>query len=100
MTFNDYQLACVKFSKDTQDWSALESGKFYTTLGNGWNESCDNADGGIDVSWAFWKNGWDAVQDAREWYQHEYDAMCQLADDDKWDAEQREYIKRTFEDMP
>ena len=100
MKFADYKNACVKFAADTKEWGDLDGYSHYTTTGDGWTESCDNDSGGIDVSWAFWKNGFDPANDAMKFYKREYDALCQLADDDEWNNDQREYINQIFEDMP
>lgn len=54
MTFQDYLNACLKFAKDTENWSWLDRSRWFTTNGGGdYEESCDNANGGIDVSWSF-----------------------------------------------
>lgn len=98
MTFDNYLDACKRFREDSRDWSALETGKHYTTTGEGWVESCDDADGGIDVSWAFWQNGWNVDEEARSRYDAAYRDMLRLADDDEWDAEQRRFISELFED--
>lgn len=100
MKFADYKKACIKFAGDTKDWGNLDGYSHYTTTGDGWTESCDNDGGGIDVSWAFWKTGYDPANDARTFYEREYESMIRLAEDDEWDAEQRKVIKNLFEDMP
>ena len=48
-----YMYHCKAFAKDTAGWDALDPHKFYTTNTSGWEESSDNACGGLDVSWAF-----------------------------------------------
>lgn len=55
MTYNEYLESCLIFSHDSQDYIGLDRAKFYTTTqnGTGWEESCDNANGGLDVSWSF-----------------------------------------------
>ena len=54
MKYDEYLAACLKFAKDTRHWSYLPSGHFFTTNGDGeYEESSDNANGGIDVKWAF-----------------------------------------------
>lgn len=54
MTYNNYLADCLDFSKASAIWSELDPRKPYiTTNGSGWQESCDNNNGGIDVSWAF-----------------------------------------------
>lgn len=54
MTFQGYLNACLKFAKDTENWSWLDRSHWFTTNGGGdYEESCDNANGGIDISWSF-----------------------------------------------
>lgn len=54
MTFQDYLNACLKFAKDTENWSWLDRSRWFTTNGGGdYEESCDNANCGIDISWSF-----------------------------------------------
>ena len=57
MTVKEYTNICIKFAEDTAEWFALDNYKFYTTSIFGWKESCDNAHGGIDISWAFHMDG-------------------------------------------
>ena len=54
MKLDDYIGKCKQFAKDTKKWAALDEYKCYTTSPiDGWEETPDNAHGGIDVSWAF-----------------------------------------------
>lgn len=54
MSLDEYESACRKFAADTRDWDALEPYQFYTTNGpRDWKASCDNAHGGLDLTWAF-----------------------------------------------
>lgn len=61
MRIEEYAECCWDFAKDTADWSELDCEKFYTTNGYhtsgyaSWEETCDNHNGGMDVSWAFHK---------------------------------------------
>lgn len=51
MTYYAYLNDCNDFARCSADWSDLDPRKPYiTTNGHGWQESCDNANGGIDVS--------------------------------------------------
>lgn len=62
MTYDEYLSACLKFAKDTESedtesWSWLDRSRWFTTNGNGeYEESSDNANGGIDVAWAYKMN--------------------------------------------
>lgn len=50
MLLHDYIESCIKFAADTKDWAGLDSYKYYTATQNGnWEESCDNAHGGLGV---------------------------------------------------
>lgn len=54
MKIAEYTESALKFAKDSRRWYGMTPGKFYTTEGgDGWAETCDNAHGGLDVSWAF-----------------------------------------------
>lgn len=97
MKFNDYLSACRQFSKDTAEWGALDSYKFYTTTGDGWEESCDNASGGIDVSWAFHV---DVDSDtAYKHYTGELEKIMTIAENEDWDEEQCAFVKDLFADL-
>lgn len=53
MTVKRYIAACLQFASDTASWGGCDDYKFYTTTGNGWQETPDNSIGGISVKWAF-----------------------------------------------
>lgn len=54
INFKNYIMDAKKFSRDTSNLLELKDSKFYvTSKTSGWEESCDNAYGGVDVSWAF-----------------------------------------------
>ncbi len=53
MLLKDYIESAKNFSEETKAWGNLNEYAYYTTTGNSWEESCDNASGGIDISWAF-----------------------------------------------
>ena len=48
-----YTTCCLAFAADTAEWGGLDPYKWYTTYDGSWEETSDNANGGIDVSWAF-----------------------------------------------
>lgn len=57
MKYGEYLNACLKFAKDTENWSWLDKSCWFTTNGGGdYEESCDNANGGINVAWAYKMN--------------------------------------------
>lgn len=53
MKYADYLKGALAFARDSQNWSAMPNDKFYITTGCDWDETCDNAEGGLDISWAF-----------------------------------------------
>ena len=55
-TLEEYREAVRKFLADSADWAGLEPYTFYTTghYRYDWAETCDNAHGGLDLSWAFY----------------------------------------------
>lgn len=97
MTFDNYILSCNQFAEDTADWAALDPYKQYVAVGGGgWVETCDNAENGIDVSWAFGLpsgsiNCNEAYVDA---FQKEYEQGV----DEGWDAEQMRRLFEKYED--
>lgn len=85
----DYMSAAQKFAADTQSWGGIIDTLFYTTDGSGgWKESCDNAHGGLDVSWAFHRS---PVQIKLEAPQRFIDMLVEQVEqgvDESFDAEQ------------
>lgn len=51
--FDDYFEAVKTFCKDSAEWGGLDDNLYYTSDGSAWIETSDNANGGLDVSWAF-----------------------------------------------
>ena len=98
MTFQDYLTDCLDFSKASQTWSALDYRKpFITTNGSGWQESCDNANGGIDVSWAFRLHADKVRASAPQKFSDAFTDLLQLAfDDDARDPDQLQTIVDLF----
>lgn len=57
MTLKEYTEREIQFAKDTKEWGHLDKFSHYTTgQWEDWEETSDNAHGGIDLSWAFHKN--------------------------------------------
>lgn len=52
-SYLNYLETCKKFAMDSMEWNKLDEYKYYTTDGNSYIETPDNAHGGFDVSWAF-----------------------------------------------
>lgn len=55
--FEDYKKGVLSFIEDTKNWGNLDEYKFYTACNSydNWEETTDNTNGGLDVSWAFHK---------------------------------------------
>nr|DAF32280.1 MAG TPA: hypothetical protein [Ackermannviridae sp.] len=98
MTYNDYLADCLDFSKASWTWSELDPRKpFITTDGNGWQETCDNSNGGIDVSWAFHLNADKVRAAAPQKFADAFTELLQLSiDDDARDPDQLQAIVDLF----
>lgn len=92
MTVKEYTAVCLNFAKETAEHSELSSTAFYTTRGSSWWETCDNSNGGIDVSWAFHQSEEYIKENAAQFFVDEIASLVNLAIDDEWDSEQLEYI--------
>ena len=92
MTINNYVQACIDFSHDTASWGALDERQFYTTTGTRWEESCDNAQGGISVAWAFHCSDEQITRIAPEVYRDEISQELRVAIDDEWQPDQLEAL--------
>lgn len=80
----NYAEICKSFSKDTSEWGGLDDFKFYTTKGASWEETSDNAHGGVDVSWAFHLPDDDIEMRAAEELFEQLMNELDLADSDGW----------------
>ena len=98
MTYNDYLSDCLDFSKVSKKWVELDHRKPYiTTTGSGWEETCDNSHGGIDVAWAFHRSAADIRRDAPQHFADSFAELLQLAiDDDDRDPDQLQAIVDLF----
>ena len=97
MTLEDYITACKSFAADTEDWYSLEPGQFYVANGSDWEETCDNAIGGIDLKWAFHEEDgyiereapvqfcYELTQELRQGLDEDFDA-------DQWAAVAKRYV--------
>lgn len=94
-----YADICKRFAADTIEWSRLPTHNFFTTSGDGWKETCDNAHGGLDVSWAFHLDEKRIEESAAEELFELLMEMVRLARDDEWDTEGYEYIYETFSNI-
>ena len=54
MTFENYVKSCKQFAAETAEWGGVDPSQHYTTVEPyGWEETCDNAHGGLFLDWAF-----------------------------------------------
>lgn len=79
-----YAEICKKFAADTAEWGGLDEYKFYTTDGSDWTETADNANNGVDVSWAFHLSSEEIEQRAAEELFEQLLNELDLADSDNW----------------
>ena len=52
-SFEQYKAGLETFLRESADWCDIDTYRFYSVNNFGYYESCDNADGGLDVMWAF-----------------------------------------------
>ena len=52
-TFVQYKEGLETFLRESAEWEELDRFRSYSVNRFGYYESCDNANGGLDVSWAF-----------------------------------------------
>lgn len=99
MLLHDYIESCIKFAADTKDWAGLDSYKYYTATQNGnWEESCDNAHGGLGVDWAFLLSESNVMRFAPEWFIREcHDKLISLIDNNVDYDTLRKAIDETME---
>ncbi len=97
MTLKEYTEKALRFAEDTKEWGGLDDSSFYTTgQWDEWEETSDNAHGGIDLSWAFHENQKFIKENAAEYFIKNLLEMVRLAVDDEWDHEQIENIIEDF----
>lgn len=97
MKLKDYINDCKDFAEKTKEWNNIDDKAFYTTNGLGWEETCDNCFGGIDVSWAFHKSDKEIEEEAPEEFIYLISLLIRLARDDEWEPEQLDYIINIIE---
>lgn len=86
MTIKDYTAAAKRFAKDSRKWGGLDQYKFYTTDGDEWVESSDNANGGLDLSWAFHESEGTIRAEAPQRFLDQLADLLELGIDEGWDA--------------
>lgn len=53
-TFSQYKEGLETFLRESAEWHDIDRFRFYSVNDFGYYESSDNANGGLDVSWAFY----------------------------------------------
>lgn len=53
-SFATYKEGVENFLRESADWCDIDTYRFYSVNNFGYYESSDNANGGLDVSWAFY----------------------------------------------
>lgn len=99
MKIKNYAEICKKFAAETAEWHRLPEGEFYTTLGKDWVETCDNAHGGFDVSWAFHETAAAIDAEAGDYLLQEVGNLVRLARDDEWEPEGLDLILDMLETL-
>ncbi len=99
MLLRDYVESCIKFAVDTKDWAELDFYKYYTATQDGdWEESCDNAHGGLGVDWAFLLSESNVMRFAPEFFVRECrDKLISLIDNNVDYDTLRKAIDETLE---
>ena len=52
-SFEQYKAGLETFLRESAEWEELDRFRSYSVNRFGYYESCDNANGGLDVSWSF-----------------------------------------------
>lgn len=93
-----YTRACLDFAAESCDWLGLPEHKFYTAdmWNETWEESCDNASGGVDCRWAFHRDEDTIWEHAEFFYVQEGIALLGLADEEDYDNDQRVRMERQY----
>lgn len=92
MTIHDYIQVCIDFSHDSAAWGGLDEYQFYTTTGTYWEETCDNAQGGLSVRWAFHCPDEQITRIAPEVYRDLISEQLRVAIDCEWQPDQLEAL--------
>jgi hypothetical protein len=103
MTLNTFIESCKNFRDDHADWLRLDSFQNYSaheSYPRGWYESCDNRDGGIDVSWAFKLTDEQIEKHAPQEYYEAFMNQVQQLYDENCDIEQFESAMEYWFDAP
>jgi hypothetical protein len=92
MLLKDYIESAKVFAEESKDWRNLNEYAYYTTNGNSWEESCDNASGGIDISWAFHESAEQIEKEAGQHFVNEIADRLEQGIDEGWEADQLQEV--------
>lgn len=93
----NYAKLCKLFARDSRGWEKIDGYKFYTTAGkDDWEETSDNANNGVDVSWAFALTPEEIdLRSGQELYERLMEELY-LANTDGWREEDYEKIYHKY----
>lgn len=92
MTISDYINDCVDFARETEEQETFDVYKHYTTVGKGWEESSNNAKGGVDVAWAFHMSPLAVTRFAPQYFISGVADVLSQAIEEEWDKERMKGI--------
>lgn len=92
MLLKDYIESAKVFAEESKDWRSLNEYAYYTTNGNSQEESCDNASGGIDISWAFHESAKQIEKEAGQHFVNEIADRLEQGIDEGWEADQLQEV--------
>jgi hypothetical protein len=95
--FEKWAADAADFGVETMKWGGLDSRRFYTSAGAGWEETCDNAHGGRDVSWAFRLRREEVKEKAPAKFLELLKADIQQGIDEKFDEQQWQSVLKWFD---
>lgn len=90
MTLEEYTERAIKFAEDTKEWSHLKNFEGYsyvTGLWEDWEETSDNAHGGINLEWAFHEDDSFIKEHAAEYFIEKLLDEIQFGVDNEWNYE-------------
>lgn len=99
MKVKDYEAVCLEFAEDTRNWGAVDPYKFYSTKANGWGwyESCDNAEGGLSIKWAFHKTAEEIKAEAAQQFVDELVTLIRCTAENCNDTDDAEMLYSDLE---
>lgn len=97
MTLLDYTNACLKFARESADWTDMDPRKWYYANNAGYLvEDYDHNQPGINVSWAFHGDQKYIVDNAEERFLYYLVNQLEQGLDEGFDAEQWRSLAETY----